>query len=586
MSQANTYQEVQLHGIAASSGVIQGRAWVYKHNQLDIPERSLDDFEVVHEIERFEQAIVSTREEIMQIRDRVAKSLSEAEAAIFDAHLMVLEDCALIEEVTDAVRQQLKNIEYCYHSVAQRYIAFFQSMEDEYLRERVTDIRDVSRRLLHNLMGSQQHLLTPHEGDDWILVAEDISPSDTVGLNQGSLLGFLTDSGGKTSHAVIMARSLGLPAVVGLHDATTQIRTGDPLLVDGSTGRVVVHPNPESLANYGQVAEDRLRLEARFCTSLSKASQTRDGWEVDMMLNIEGSQDLKNFSESGAGGVGLYRTESLFIRKNDYPDEATQYSEYAAVVQAAAGSPVTMRSLDMGGDKLLSKDSDTADRSFMGFRAIRFCLEQPELFKIQLRAILRASALGPVKLMYPLISGIDELRAANRCLGEAKAELTERGEPFDSLMKVGVMIEVPSAALIVDLIADEVDFFSIGTNDLIQYLMAVDRLNDKVSHLYDPTHPAVIRTLKSVIDAATHHGKPVSVCGEMAGESIFTPLLVGLGATGISLACSLMPEVKYVLRALQVREAHKLVDTILQCGDSQKALKLLQDFREELLAGS
>ena len=586
MSQANTYREVQLHGIAASSGVIQGRAWVYKHNQLDIPERSLDDFEVADEIERFEQAIVSTREEIMQIRDRVANSLSEAEAAIFDAHLMVLEDCALIEEVTDAVRQQLKNIEYCYHSVAQRYIAFFQSMEDEYLRERVTDIRDVSRRLLHNLMGSQQHLLTPHEGDDWILVAEDISPSDTVGLNQGSLLGFLTDSGGKTSHAVIMARSLGLPAVVGLHDATTHIRTGDPLLVDGSTGRVVVHPNPESLANYGQVAEDRLRLEARFCTSLSKASQTRDGWEVDMMLNIEGSQDLKNFSESGAGGVGLYRTESLYIRKNDYPDEATQYSEYAAVVQAAAGSPVTMRSLDMGGDKLLSKDTDTADRSFMGFRAIRFCLEQPELFKIQLRAILRASALGPVKLMYPLISGIDELRAANRCLAEAKAELTERGEPFDSQMKVGVMIEVPSAALIVDLIADEVDFFSIGTNDLIQYLMAVDRLNDQVSHLYDPTHPAVIRTLKSVIDAATHHGKPVSVCGEMAGESIFTPLLVGLGATGISLAGSLMPEVKYVLRALQVREAHKLVDTILQCGDSQKALKLLQVFREELLAGS
>lgn len=586
MSQANTYREFQLQGIAASSGVIQGRAWVHKHNQLEIPERSLDAFEVAHEIERFEQAIVSTREEIMRIRDRVAESLSEAEAAIFDAHLMVLEDCALIEEVTDAVRQQLKNIEYCYHSIAQRYIAFFQSMEDEYLRERVTDIRDVSRRLLHNLMGSQQHLLTPHEGDDWILVAEDLSPSDTVGLNRGALLGFLTDSGGKTSHAVIMARSLGLPAIVGLHDATTQIRTGDPLLVDGSEGRVLVHPNPESLANYGQVAEDRLRLEARFRTSLSKASQTRDGWEVDTMLNIEGSHDLENFSESGAGGVGLYRTESLFIQKNAYPDEATQYHEYAAVVRAAAGQAVTMRSLDMGGDKLLSKDTETADRSFMGFRAIRLCLEQPELFKIQLRAILRASALGPVKLMYPLISGIDELRAANRCLAEAKAELTERGEAFDLHMKVGVMIEVPSAALIVDLIADEVDFFSIGTNDLIQYLMAVDRLNDQVSHLYDPTHPAVIRTLKSVIDAATHHGKPVSVCGEMAGESIFTPLLVGLGANGISLAGSLMPEVKYVLRALQVREAHKLVDRILQCGDSQTAMKLLQDFRTDLLAGS
>ena len=585
MTQAKNSSEIQLRGIAASSGVIQGRAWVHKHNQLEIPERGLDAFEVAHEIERFEQAIVSTREEIMRIRDRVAESLSEAEAAIFDAHLMVLEDCALIEEVTDAVRHQLKNIEYCYHSVAQRYIAFFQSMEDEYLRERVTDIRDVSRRLLHNLMGSQQHLLTPHEGHDWILVVEDLSPSDTVGLNRDALLGFLTDSGGKTSHAVIMARSLGLPAVVGLHDATAQIRTGDPLLVDGCEGQVLVHPRPESLANYGQLAEDRLRLEARFRTSLSKSSQTRDGWEVDLMLNIEGSQDLTNFDESGASAVGLYRTESLFIRQNAFPDETTQYTEYAAVVRAAGGQPVTMRSLDMGGDKLLSKDAETADRSFMGFRAIRLCLEQPELFKVQLRAILRASALGPVKLMYPLISGLEELRAANRCLAEARSELIERGEAFDTHMKVGVMIEVPSAALIVDLIADEVDFFSIGTNDLIQYLMAVDRLNDQVSHLYDPTHPAVIRTLKSIIDVATRHGKPVSVCGEMAGESIFTPLLVGLGANGISLASSLMPEVKYVLRALNIRDVHALVDTILQCGDSQRALKLLEDFRKDLLEG-
>ncbi|MFT4900986.1 MAG: phosphotransferase system enzyme I (PtsI) [Lentimonas sp.] len=578
MSADHTKEEIVLKGIPASAGVAHGRALVYLQNQLDVPCFDLSEDQVEGEVERLDQAILETRLEITVIRHKVADSLGEGEAAIFDAHLMVLEDNALIEEVVSSVRGTLKNVESCYNTVAQRYISFFSSMEDEYLRERVSDIRDVSRRLLHNLIGMQKVNLGQLASDS-IIVSEDITPSDTADMDRSRLLGFLTDAGGKTSHSVIMARSLRIPAVVGLHDATTRIKTGDHILLDGHEGIVVINPSEERLYQYGKLATDRRKLDEMYNSLINEPSVTKDGAHVALMANVEGAHDMQDFSATGAEGVGLFRTEGLFLRHHGYPSESIQYEEYSAVVRAAGDRPVIIRTLDIGGDKTIGDDNVKDDHSFMGFRAIRFCLENPAIFKTQLRAILRASADGNVKIMYPMISGLHELRRANEFLEAVKLELTAEGHAFNAAIEVGAMVEIPSAAVIVDLLAVETDFLSIGTNDLIQYMMAVDRLNDRVAHLYDPAHPAVIRTLKAIIEGARKANVPVSVCGEMAGEPIFAALLIGMGASSLSLSTSLLPEVKYLVRQFNMADAEDLVAAILTNESSTKSLKMLEAFR-------
>mgnify|MGYP002634282567 CR=1 FL=1 len=583
MTESTNKPEIILEGIPASAGVAHGSALVYLQKQLEVPSHSITEEQVEAEIERLDHAILQTRSEITEIRHKVADSLGEGEAAIFDAHLMVLEDNALIEEVVNAVRTSLTNVEACYNDVAQRYISFFSSMEDEYLRERVSDIRDVSRRLLHNLIGMQKVNLGDLASDS-IIVAEDITPSDTAGMDRNRLLGFLTDAGGKTSHSVIMARSLRIPAVVGLHDATQRIKTGDHILLDGHEGIVVINPSEERLYKYGKLAKDRRKLDEIYSSVIHESSETQDGTRIALMANIEGVHDMEGFSETGAEGVGLFRTEGVFLRHHGgYPNESIQHEEYAAVVRAAGDAPVIIRTLDIGGDKTIGAENVEDDHSFMGFRAIRFCLENPVIFKTQLRAILRASAAGKVKIMYPMISGMHELRRANEFLEAAKAELRAKGQAFDEDIEVGAMVEIPSAAMIVDLLAAETDFLSIGTNDLIQYMMAVDRLNDRVAHLYDPAHPAVIRILKSIIEGGRKANVPVSVCGEMAGEPIFLALLIGMGATSLSLATSLLPEVKYLLRNLKMTEAQELVKSVLENDSSAKSLKMMEDFRLERL---
>lgn len=582
MSEANTKEEIVLEGIPASAGVAHGSALVYLQKQLEIPSYGVSEDQVEGEIERFDQAILETRAEITEIRHKVADSLGEGEAAIFDAHLMVLEDSALIDEVVNAVRTTLTNVETCYNDVAQRYISFFSSMEDEYLRERVADIRDISRRLLHNLIGMKKVSLG-HLASDSIIVSEDITPSDTADMDRSHLLGFLTDAGGKTSHSVIMARSLRIPAVVGLHDATKRIKTGDHILLDGHEGIVVINPSEQRLFQYGKLAKDRRKLDEIYSSVLAEPSQTKDGTPVALLANVEGAQDMEHFAQSGAEGVGLFRTEGIFLRHHGYPSESIQYEEYSAVARAAEGQPVIIRTLDIGGDKTIGDDSVEDDHSFMGFRAIRFCLENPVIFKTQLRAILRASAEGNVKIMYPMISGLHELRRANEFLEEVKVELRAEGQAFDESIEVGAMVEVPSAAVIVDLLAAETDFLSIGTNDLIQYMMAVDRLNDRVAHLYDPAHPAVIRTLKSIFDGAKQANVPVSVCGEMAGEPIFAAMLIGMGASSLSLSASLLPEVKYLLRQFNLADAQQLVQSVLGNESSAKSLKMLEEFRLDTL---
>lgn len=582
MPQETNKEEIILEGIAASPGVAHGSAVVYLQKQLDVPCYDVPEDELDAELARFDQAILETRAEITEVRDQIAKSLGEGEAGIFDAHLLVLEDNALLDEVTTEVKNSKKNVDYCYNNVAQRYISFFRSMEDEYLRERVADIGDVSRRMLHNLIGMQKVNLG-HLSAESIIISEDISPSDAADLDRNKLLGFVTDGGGKTSHSVIMARSLRIPAVVGTHDATKRIKSGDHIIVDGHEGIIVINPSEDRLYKYGKLATERKKRDDTFHSFISEPAHTLDGSSIRLMANVEGAQEMEQANAMYAEGVGLFRTEGIFLRHHGYPPESVQYDEYRAVVEAAGEHAVIIRTLDIGGDKTIGDESVKEDKSFMGFRAIRFCLGNEEIFKTQLRAILRASDHGNVKIMYPMISGIGELDQANGILESVKQDLREAGEAFDEEIEVGAMVEVPGAATIIDLLAAKVDFLSIGTNDLIQYLFAVDRLNDRVAHLYDPAHPAVLRTLKAIIDGGNACDTPVSICGEIAGDPIYAGLLLGMGAESLSLTSSLLPEVKYFIRHITKADAIALVDQVMQIGDSSKVVKVLENFRQKAL---
>ncbi len=582
VSESPKNEEIILEGIAASPGIAHGEALLYLQKELDVPSYEIKEAAVEKEIERFDQALLETRQQISAIRNKIAASLGEAEAQIFDAHLLVLDDYALIEEVTSEVRNSRRNVESCYDRVARRYLAFFNSMEDEYLRERVADIRDVSRRVLHNLLGMRKPDLE-HLAESRVVVSEDLSPSDTAGLNREMLLGIVTDAGGRTSHSVIMARSLGIPAVVGLHDATGRIANGDTVLVDGYDGVVVIHPSDERLYQYGKRVSARRRLEEVYATTLEEPCETKDGVRLALMANIEGSQDMENAAAKHAEGIGLFRTEGIFLRHNGYPPEQVQFEEYDAVARAAGEKPVIIRTLDLGGDKSFGDETVREENPFMGFRAIRFCLKHTGIFETQLRAILRASVHGNVKLMYPMISGVGELVQANAILDSVKAVMRRQGEAFDEEIEVGAMIELPSAACVVDLIAGHADFLSIGSNDLIQYLLAVDRLNDRVAHLYEPTHPAVLRTIKAIVEGGEAAGTPVSVCGEIAGDPLFLGLLAGMGVGSLSLTSNMLPEVKFLLRRMEVGAARALALEVLEMNDPGAVLSRLKDFRCNLL---
>lgn len=580
MSSESNQSEIIIEGLAASPGVAHGKALVYLQKQLNVPCYEIAEDSIEAELDRFDRAILETRAEITAIRDKIGSTLGEGEARIFDAHLLVLEDNALLEEVASELKSTRMNIECCYNKVAERYMSFFKSMEDEYLRERYADIKDVSRRLLHNLTGTKKVSLQDLSSD-CILISEDFSPSDAADMARDKLLAFATDAGGKTSHSVIMARSLGIPAVVGAHDVTQRIKTGDRLLVDGHEGLIVINPTEERLYQYGKLASERKKREEIIIKVIDKPSVSKDGVPLALMANVEGAREMEQVLAMNADGVGLFRTEGIFLRHHGYPPESVQYDEYAAVAEAAGDNPVIIRTLDIGGDKTIGDENVQDDNSFMGFRAIRFCLGNIDIFKTQLRAILRASVKGNVKIMYPMISGVGELRQAQEVLESVKEEFRGKQIAFDENIEVGAMVEVPSAATIIDLIAREVDFLSIGTNDLIQYLMAVDRLNDKVAHLYEPAHPAVLRTLKAIIDGGRAAGIPVSVCGEIASEPIFAALLLGMGASSLSMSAALLPEVKYFIQQVNQSEAAALAEEVLAFGDSKSTIDALRAFRLE-----
>ncbi len=572
--------ETLVQGIAASQGIAYGQTFLYIQSDVEVPAYQVEPDKRAEEVARFERAILITRQQIQKIMSEVDKNLGADEARIFDAHLLVLEDQALISETIREFEATDKNVETCFNKISQRYIKAFSEIDDEYLRERSGDIRDVAQRLLQNLLGHSSQSLSQLV-EKRVVVANDVSPSDAAGIDSSQALAIVTDSGSKTSHAVIVARSMKVPAVVGVRDLTSQVQAGDWLLVDGYEGLVIINPTQQTLFRYGQIQLQKKGFEQRLMEANRRPAVTLDGTSVTLRANIEKVDETGLVKEYLADGVGLYRTEFLYLNAGRIPSEQEQYLAYKEVVEALAPSSVVIRTLDLGGDKPMAGQAHLfpkEDNPFLGYRAIRFCLDNPGIFKDQLRAILRASAHGDIKLMYPMISGREELARANAVLAECKEELKTKKIAFNINLQVGAMIEIPSAAVTADLLAKDCDFFSIGTNDLIQYLMAVDRVNDRIAHLYEPTHPAVIRMIKFVIDEAHKQKIKVSVCGEMAGDAIYAPLLLGLGVDELSMTPPLIPAVKYLVRSMKLSDAQKLAADALKLTTAKEIMTLCEEF--------
>jgi len=558
--------EKVFHGIAVSAGICRGKILVLHRARHIIARRGLADNELNEEVGRFEKALVQTRQQILEIQGKVLETLSSKEADIFEAHLLMLEDRVLVDEVIKMVRDQKVNADFAFHTVAERYVMALVSANDEYLRERANDMRDLTARVLDNLLEVEDEFDLRHLAEPCILVSHDLSPSTTAQLDKKFVLGFATDIGGQTSHTAIMARSLGIPAVVGLQTVSQELDSGDYALLDGYNGTVIVNPTDQTLFEYGQLAKIKASLAEKLREIQQQPAVTLDGKFIHLSANIEDQNDIESVLVHGAEGVGLFRTEYLFISRESLPTEEEQYQSYRKVAAALKPNPVIIRTLDLGGDKFASHLQLAKEvNPFLGWRAIRFCLAQPELFRAQLRAILRASAEGNVKMMYPMISGLEELNQANALVEKCRAELRTAGLPFDEKMEIGAMIEIPSAALIADVLAPRVKFFSIGSNDLIQYTLAADRTNEKVSHLYEPTHPAIIRLIKTTVDAAHRHNIWAGVCGEVAGDPVLAPLLIGLGVDELSAAPTLVDQVKYIVRRLKLNETQALAEFALQC---------------------
>ena len=478
--------------------------------------------------------------------------------------------------MTKEVRRSGYNIEHCFETVAQRYIDIFAKMEDDFLRERAADIRDVTGRVLDQLLGAAPAEVGPVAGRQ-VVVALDLTPTETAGLHEAGVAAFVTEEGGRTSHSAIMARSLDIPAVVGVKGLMAAVGAGDTLLVDGEAGLVIVNPSAETLAAYLDKEQALRTRRDRVMGEIALPDTTADGAAFELLANIGGPEEMEDALRYHAHGVGLYRTENLYLRLDAWPTEAEQYDEYAEAVRLAQGRPVTFRTLDIGGDKRLGDLSDEAN-PFMGYRAVRMCLERPEIFRPQLRAIVRAAALGPVHVMFPMISGIEELRKAKEIFRQVEAELAPEGIRPASPIRLGAMIEIPSAALVAAELARECDFFSVGTNDLVQYLLAVDRGNRRVATLYDPCHPAVVRTLAGIFRAAAAAGIPAAVCGELGGDPLWAPLLLGLGAHELSMTPAALPEVRFLLRHVRRDEMRALGEQALASASAAATRGLLQGF--------
>ena len=585
MGESGSGAEVEIKGFSVSKGIAHGEAFVLLHKELETPVYEIRDSDKPAEIKRFEAAILKARKDILELKSELSAKVGEAEAAIFDAHILVLEDVAVMQETLSMFGEKNYNIEYCYSSVINKFIAAFEHIDDPYIKERIADFKDVSRRVLGNMLGVQTAKIGAFS-DPLVLVSSDFAPADFSLVDKSKILAIVTEKGSQTSHTAILSRSLGIPCVVGIPEVAEKVSSGDMLLVDGYNGMLVINPSERTLSHYTELESAQKEIALVYATSLPYPSVTPDGRAFSVEINISSPEEISEDSAVAAcDGVGLFRTENFFMEFGGFPDEESQFKAYRDAALAARGKPVVVRTLDLGGDKNLSlmKAVNKEENPFMGYRAIRFCLDHKDIFLAQLRAILRASAYGKVKILLPMISSIREVEKSKLLIEQAKGELEKEGQPFDKKLELGVMIEVPSAALTADVIAAECDFISIGTNDLIQYLLAVDRVNDLVANLYEPTHTAVIRTLDMVVASALKAGIPACVCGELAADPIFAPLLLGMGVTEFSMSPKSVSEIKFLLRKVPYEKARALRDEVLGLKRSRQIASYLRSFHYEAL---
>lgn len=568
---------VELRGVGVSPGVVVASAFVMVTEEDRVVEREIAEAEIPREIARLEEALIATRSQLHEIQRRVNEAMGHESASIFDAHLLVVDDRSLVEEVIRGLSLRRRNVESVLVNVSERYAGALAAVQDDYLRERAADIRDVTRRILRNLSGRSTSDLSDLTSP-CLLIANDLPPSETAVLDKSKILGFATDVGSATSHTAIMARALEIPAVVGLRDVSVRVRQADQILIDGAKGILIINPTEAQLAHYGQVAEAQRSVQVRLAELRDTVAETKDAYKLMLSANIELPSDVPSVLKHGACGVGLFRSEFLYLASDQLPSEDEQAQAYGQVAAELAPNPVIIRTLDLGGDKFQSHLKTPPEiNPFMGWRAIRFCLAQPDVFKVQLRALLRASVHPNVKIMYPMISSVEEVHRANAMLEECKDELRSQGIPYNPEVDVGVMIEVPSAALTADLIAPHVKFFSLGTNDLVQYTLAVDRVNERIAHLYDPTHPAILKLIKTTIDVGHRHGIWVGVCGEMAGNPLMSLLLMGLGVDELSVSPPLVSMVKHAIRRVYYAQTVELAERAIASQSGAESLRLCRE---------
>lgn len=567
----------QFKGIPASEGIAIGSVFLYDPDDLNVDYRRIVPADVASELQRLHDAIAAVSEGIKTIRAQVEENIGKDHAQIFDAHLLILEDSALIEPTVELIQEKFLNAEYAFWLTFQKLRKQFDAIEDDFFRERSADLLSIEKRVLGQMRNQENMGLSqlPH---GVVLVARDLEPADTALLDTERVLGIVTEVGGGTSHTAILARGLELPTVVGVGGVLKQLQSGDQVIVDGRRGRVIVDPDEDTLAYYQKETERYRERAAGFVEDRDLPAETLDGVRVSLQGNIELPAEVESARAYGAEGIGLYRTEYLYLAQGRLPDEEAQFAAYTRLAERIAPQHLVIRTLDLGGDKLshlLPMVPET--NPFLGWRAIRFSLGSLDLFRVQLRAILRASAQGNVKIMFPLISGIAEFRQAKLVLKEVQDELRAKGVAFDEDCDVGVMIEVPSAAVIADQLAKEADFFSIGTNDLIQYTLAVDRGNEQVAYLFDPYHPAVLRLIKRVIDVGHEHEIPVTVCGEMAGDPCASMLLIGLGIDGLSMTPRALPEVKQLIRKVPFETLKQLGEVVVDMTGGEEVLAYIHE---------
>ena len=556
-------------GIGASPGIALGKVLVVEQSELIIERKNIED--VDYEITKLEDAINISIEELIKVKEKAFKTLGEHEAEIFEAHLLVLKDPELIDSAKSKIKDEKVNAEFALNEIKEMFVGMFEAMDNEYMRERAADIKDVTNRVLRHILGIKVVDLAGLD-EDVILVAHDLTPSDTATMNPKMVLGFLTDIGGRTSHTSIMARTLEIPAVVGLTDITSKVKDGDFIVFNGDTGEVIVNPDYETKLKYTKLKTDFEEYRKSLELLKGKKSVTLDGRHVELAGNIGSPKDVDGLIKNDAEGVGLYRTEFLYMDKEDeFPSEQEQFEAYKTVLEKMNGKPIVIRTLDIGGDKELPYfNMEPEMNPFLGYRAIRLCLDRIDIFKTQLRALYRASIYGKLRIMFPMISSLEELLSAKEVIKEVLKEFDEKGIEYDKNVEVGMMIEIPSSAIITDILAKHVDFFSIGTNDLIQYTCAVDRMNQKISHLYNQFNPAVLRLIKMTIDNAHKEGKWVGMCGESAGDQKMIPILLGFGLDEFSMSPISILQARKLITSVKYEDMKKISDEVLNMGSAKE----------------